>query len=223
MTDTEQLIFASKPPHGLSHDPWPYVDESGMRWYAEEGVCWPETGPNAGQVHEWSAGLRHDPRPEYEHTQHNEANPVLVAFRADCKVTHNWPVSIFLQDWINVLDGYGLSWESCAVDLDDMLDSARPAHIDHARRVISRLAAHDGPEYTLCAVGGCPFFVERNTDADDADPAFPLAAYLHLTRGDAADDAREDHEAVPGESHTLAWWRAHGPERVRERFIAAPA
>jgi hypothetical protein len=76
--------------------------------------------------------------------------------------------------------------------------------------------------YTLCAVEGCPFFVDDNSAYQDSTPEFPIAPYIHLTRGDAADDARDDHEPVPGETHELDWWKEHGPDRVRERFIEQP-
>lgn len=78
------------------------------------------------------------------------------------------------------------------------------------------------PEYILCAgeteSGPCPFFVEVNYDhEDDSDN---IAPWLHLTRGDDADDALEDHDAVPSErSHALDWWREYGPDRVKERFV----
>jgi hypothetical protein len=60
-------IFTSRAPE--SYDPWPCVDAEGGRWDAEGGVCWPESGPNAGLVHEWSTALRYDPRPEFEPTR----------------------------------------------------------------------------------------------------------------------------------------------------------
>lgn len=79
----------------------------------------------------------------------------------------------------------------------------------------------DNTEYILCSGhtesgAPCPFFVDVNYRHED-DPD-DLAPWIHLTRGDRADDALEDHDAVPGEVHTLAWWMENGPERVRERF-----
>jgi hypothetical protein len=78
------------------------------------------------------------------------------------------------------------------------------------------------PDYILCAGHNedgepCPLFVEVNSSYED-DPD-NIAPWWHLSRGDDADEAWEDHEAVPGESHTLAWWIEYGPQRVRERFI----
>lgn len=78
------------------------------------------------------------------------------------------------------------------------------------------------PQYRMCAHEGCPFFVEVNSSHED-DPD-NIAPWVHLTRGDANDDDREDHEAIPGiEERTLEWWREHGPRDVRARFITTDA
>ena len=55
--------YASKTPRDLNHDPKPWADESGMRWDSPGDGAW------------------HMPRPEFEHVQHNEPNPILVTFR----------------------------------------------------------------------------------------------------------------------------------------------
>lgn len=92
-----------------------------------------EPDPRCRQwFHEWD---------RFEHCQHNSVNPILTAVRKDAEVTHNWPRSLWTQDWIDVLDGYSNSWDSCAVDLDEVLDAVTPDHIDHARKVLTRLAA----------------------------------------------------------------------------------
>lgn len=76
--------------------------------------------------------------------------------------------------------------------------------------------------YRLCAHEGCPFFVDVNSSHED-DPD-NIAPWMHLTRGDANDDDREDHEAIPGtEEHELSWWREHGPARVKARFLTTHA
>jgi len=68
--------------------------------------------------------------------------------------------------------------------------------------------------YTLCGQPGCPLFVEPN-EVDQPG----LAKYVHLHRGDEADESIDDsHEAVPGETRDLNWWRQNGPENVRARF-----
>src|SRR4051794_190099 len=71
-------------------------------------------------------------------------------------------------------------------------------------------------DYQRCA--HCHLFVERNPFRGDSPG---LAEWVHLTRGDAADDEVESsHEAAPsGEVHDLDWWREHGPAMVRLRFV----
>jgi hypothetical protein len=59
------VIFASKTPRDLNHDPKPYVDYQGQRHTEEEAM----------------GDLDHAPRPEYDHAQHNEPNTLLVTFR----------------------------------------------------------------------------------------------------------------------------------------------
>lgn len=70
--------------------------------------------------------------------------------------------------------------------------------------------------YEKCA--HCHLFVEPN---DAYEPG--LAEYVHLSRGDADDDALDDsHEAAPsGEVHMLMAWAAHGPVEMRSRFDTA--
>ena len=63
----------------------------------------------------------------------------------------------------------------------------------------------------------CHLFIEENVDSGP-----DIAPFVHLTRGDAADDAiDETHEAKSsGEIHTLAYWRKNGPDKMRERFVS---
>lgn len=156
------MIFKS---HQVNLDKWSYVNPAdGSRWYAEGGACWPETGPDAGLVHEWSSALVHDPRPEFEPTRDPEpalcficgtrapglgydricwdngrlascryewaprrwkfdrpVNRVLVLFRRDAE--HNGIGSALEYDWPT---------KSVA---------SSPAEIEHARKVLTRLAA----------------------------------------------------------------------------------
>lgn len=66
----------------------------------------------------------------------------------------------------------------------------------------------------------CHLFVEAN---DDDDVEQGAADYVHLTRGDEADERFEDHEAKPsGLIATLDTWRIFGPSAMRERFITRP-
>lgn len=95
------------------------------------------------------------------------------------------------------------------------------------------LAAHDAAErspyieddlaeplYEKCAE--CHLFVEPNSSHDSADPEYAatLAEYVHLHRGDKADDELDaSHEARPsGEIANLTQWRMYGPEAMRARF-----
>lgn len=91
--------------------------------------------------------------------------------------------------------------------------------------------AHEIPEsteYTLCAVEGCPLFVEENAAAYNADGERienfgefgGIAEYVHLCNTDYHDDEfyENDHEAMPGETQPLSYWRASGPLPVRARF-----
>lgn len=61
----------------------------------------------------------------------------------------------------------------------------------------------------------CHLFVERN-EVDGQG----IAAFVHLHRGDEADEALDDsHEAEPsGELATLSVWRRYGPALMRARF-----
>lgn len=76
------------------------------------------------------------------------------------------------------------------------------------------------PMYTKCA--HCHLFVEENYSAYSSDGTVhtEYAAYVHLHRGDAADEELDGtHDAEPsGESHPLDYWRVHGPDAMRARF-----
>ncbi|THA53254.1 hypothetical protein [Streptomyces sp. A1136] len=69
--------------------------------------------------------------------------------------------------------------------------------------------------YEKCAK--CHFFIEETNASDVADGCAP---YIHLDRGDAADEAiTGSHDAEPsGERATLAHWQERGPEEMRKRF-----
>ena len=73
----------------------------------------------------------------------------------------------------------------------------------------------DGTHAQKCA--HCHLFIEPN-DVEDADG---IAPYVHLTRGDEADDLIEStHDAEPsGEIHPLEWWKEYGPAEMRARFM----
>ena len=67
--------------------------------------------------------------------------------------------------------------------------------------------------YEKCSF--CHLFVELN---EDSDP--DIAGFIHLTRGDDADDLIEStHDAQPsGMRATLDTWKTYGPIEMRERF-----
>jgi hypothetical protein len=62
-------MFSSKTPRDLNRDPEP--------WRTQYGTRYPEGGWSFGERIEFT----HDPRPEFDHAQHNAPNPILVARR----------------------------------------------------------------------------------------------------------------------------------------------
>lgn len=65
----------------------------------------------------------------------------------------------------------------------------------------------------------CHLFVEEQDEEDIADGA---ARFIHLHRGDDADEALDEtHEAEPepGPGAPLTWWKLFGPAQMRARFI----
>lgn len=101
--------FSSKTPRDLNHDPQPYIGLYGDH-------------VNAAAAR-WEGGRPHAPRPEFDHPQHNEPNPILVSFRANDQN----PDPAQWAEWLR-LPSLG-PWHY-----------ARRDHIDHARRVFLRLA-----------------------------------------------------------------------------------
>ena len=65
-------MFASKTPRDLNHDPLPYL-------YASTDYTARFSHNNLG--YPYASSAIYDPRPEFDHVQHNEPNPILVAFR----------------------------------------------------------------------------------------------------------------------------------------------
>lgn len=82
---------------------------------------------------------------------------------------------------------------------------------DMLRSVLSLI--FDSPMYQKCAK--CHLFIEGNWTGGEG-----VALFEHLHRGDDADEAIiSTHDAWPsGQSHTLDWWREHGPAEMRARF-----
>lgn len=102
------MMFSSRTPRDLNHDPLPSVNPyDSSRWRDDGG---------------WSE-MRHDPRPEFDHVQHNEPNPILVALRGAGVHREAYIRGFFASD----PEMY--SWPKWSAE-----------HIDHARRVLTRLA-----------------------------------------------------------------------------------
>lgn len=102
------MIFSSKTPRDLNRDPESFLDERGSRWISPV-TFQPRT-------------FTYSPRPQFDHVQHNETNPILTWFRA------------VIED------------PKCG-EFDQVVDDFLIYHIKghgkqehHARRVLARLA-----------------------------------------------------------------------------------
>jgi len=112
-------MFSSKTPRDLNHDPEPWsvgspIDGMELRMPQEPTVPM-----------EWT---EYDPRPEYDHAQNNEPNPIIVDFREDPDLSYTLseldPENIANPDW----ETWPVIWD------------ATEEQRDHARRVLERLA-----------------------------------------------------------------------------------
>jgi len=112
-------MYASKTPRDLNHDPEPYVCDRFHRHDQEEGEFLRAT---------------HDPRPEFDHVQHNEPNTVLTGLRTLMSGGVHRPTGDFYADAARYLTG-----GTHAMD-----NPIKPGMADHARRVLSRLARLEG-------------------------------------------------------------------------------
>lgn len=100
-------MYASKTPRDLNHDRFPVrihgSQARSQRFIARDDI--------------------RDPRPEFDHVQHNEPNPILVSFRSN-------DMNPRASDWAKWLVRPSLgAWHH-----------ADSTHIDHARKVLTRLA-----------------------------------------------------------------------------------
>lgn len=104
-------MFASTTPRDLNQDPKLHS------WFSDDGgVTWYE----------------HEPRPEYDHPQYNRPNPILVDVRAH----------IGDASWTNMLKAFNWATSSGYPYVTKEWERIEdPRHIDHARRVLTRLAA----------------------------------------------------------------------------------
>lgn len=121
-------MFSSKTPRDLreqrslkglrpaNHDPLPFIYRS-PSYVARYATNSPG--------HPYASQSEHEPRPEYDHVQHNEPNTLLVTFRTIWK---GHPGTI--QGYLAGITG--------AVAEDD--EPQLIARVEHARRVLSRLA-----------------------------------------------------------------------------------
>lgn len=98
-------MFASKTPRDLSNDPAPHITKKGNR------VKYPWLAP----------GGAYGPRPEFDHKQHNEPNPILV--------------------WARERHDAGEDYGTILWRMNNGGASGTDAQYTHARRVLTRLAA----------------------------------------------------------------------------------
>jgi hypothetical protein len=104
------MIFSSKTPRDLNHDPKPYLNTETRKRYqsAQAGTDY---------------YFRYDPRPEFDHAQHNEPNPQLVQYRM-FEAMHGRVAINSQMDWLDLVSEF----------------APNPA-VAHARKVLTRLAA----------------------------------------------------------------------------------
>jgi len=72
---------------------------------------------------EWAGEIVFDPRPEFDHVQHNEPNPILIAFRKDARMH-------------GLAEALAYDWPDHWMWFQDYTDEM----VTHARRVLTRLA-----------------------------------------------------------------------------------
>lgn len=122
------MIFSSKTPRDLNQDPLPFV------WSGHDPAA--RKQDRCRTKHYASPDYLHDPRPEFDHVQHNAPNPILLAFRALGEKHGMAP------DEVRNLAG---NWVKRATYYEHHANipsrAASKAQRDHARRVLTRLAA----------------------------------------------------------------------------------
>ena len=126
-------MFASKTPRDLNHDPEPILlanSEGRIARWEWELLQGPPLHVNGSD----------SPRPEFDHVQHNQPNPILVEF---CRmIRDDWDIRegelwMYAGSWVDLMDedphmSERINWGTLA-------GTEQPA-IDHARRVLTRLA-----------------------------------------------------------------------------------
>lgn len=116
-------MFASRTPRDLNRDPHPWLDPTAD---PRRTPFWRTSYRMTGMVYE--------PRPEFDHVQHNPPNPILVEVRLNCRTPE--------------VDGWNARIAALYY-IEEVLPDATYAQsvrrwtaeqIDHARRVLTRLA-----------------------------------------------------------------------------------
>lgn len=130
------VMFSSR--HPFNDDPMAWVGRAGTHGMPNRYGC-REVAEGAPF---WDTAT-HDPRPEYARTQHNPSNPILVQTRADITLAPGDAHEIIAAqvDLLTAGDDY---WN---------LDVVTVEHIEHARRVLSRLIVGDDPDDTCSECG----------------------------------------------------------------------
>lgn len=111
------------------------------------------------------------------------------------------------------------------IDVDDYLkhDPAAPQWIrSWAGPFTIRVTRFDVDMHIAEKCAHCHLFIEDQSGyADALLPEVEIARYVHLTRGDEADEAIDaTHDAEPsGLRATIAAWKLFGPLQMRERFV----
>lgn len=116
------MMYASRTLRDLNHDPHPWRDQTGR--YSTENAYWsgfPRT---------------FDPRPEFDHAQHNPVNRLLRDFRAIDGGRGEY------ARWLRDLDANPHWWtlQPGTGIMAGVTVGYAPEEIAHARRVLTRLA-----------------------------------------------------------------------------------
>lgn len=109
------MKFSSKTPHDLNHDPEPFV------WRATKLRTRIKYGNEA---------IDFEPRPEFDHIQHNEPNPILVELRQAFAADHRRPRMVYIESKLREVE----------YETRNGNNGWSPQMLDHARRVLTRLA-----------------------------------------------------------------------------------
>lgn len=123
------MIFSSKTPRDLNHDPKPYVTYANDRRTDVRSAEWDMQ--SHGEV-EYVRSF--DPRPEFDHVQHNEPNPILVDFREYARKARSAPW--LAAHWTSSDE----TWMDITTALSGDAPMGTPEQENHARRVLTRLA-----------------------------------------------------------------------------------